>query len=85
VGTFGADESDNAAVASEVRVSLSYYLADGWSIRGGVQGMHMSDIALASEQVATTGPVLPNSPIIVLQNTGSVVYWGGFLGMEYSF
>lgn len=85
VGTFGADETDNAAFASEARISLSYYLADGWSIRGGLQGLYVSDIALASEQVATSGPVRPNSPIIVLQNMGTTMYWGGFLGMEYSF
>ena len=77
------DNDSNAE--KRIRAHIILLLADGWSIRGGIQGLYINDLALASEQIATTGPVRPNSPIVVLQNMGSTVYWGGFLGMEYNF
>jgi hypothetical protein len=85
VNNDGGDETDDIAFGSELRIAVKYQLPSGWTIRGGYQTVYLNDVALASEQVATSGPVIFASPIFVPQNLGNVTYHGGFLGIEYSF
>ena len=85
VSNDGGNEDDDIAFASEARLAVTYQLPSGWSIRGGYQGVYINDVALAGEQLPTTGPLIFASPIFVQQNLGSVSYHGGFLGMEYNF
>jgi hypothetical protein len=85
VSNDGGNEDDDVAFGTEARLTVTYQLPSGWSIRGGYQGVYLNDVALAGEQVPTTGPVIFTSPIFVQQNLGNVIYHGGFLGVEYNF
>jgi hypothetical protein len=71
-------EESDLAFLSEVIFSASYHLHAGISLRGGYQMTFLDGLTLAHEQVSSL-----NNGSTRINSDGSVIYDGGFLGLEW--
>jgi hypothetical protein len=71
-------EETELAFLSEIVFSASYHLHAGISLRGGYQMTLLNGVTLANEQVGSL-----NNGGSRINSDGSILYNGGFLGLEW--
>ncbi|MFO0966338.1 MAG: BBP7 family outer membrane beta-barrel protein [Gemmataceae bacterium] len=83
-GTFAISGVSKEAIAflGETGLSASYQITPHVAIRGGYQFLWLSGVALAGEQVSTTGNFNLNGPFGSAANRGDVFYHGASVGLQ---
>jgi hypothetical protein len=76
------DENDTAFVG-EIGLNCSYDVACYATVRVGYNFLWIDGVALASEQVRGTGNLTAGNPISITGNSGSVLFHGATVGVEF--
>jgi hypothetical protein len=74
---------DKASFALEVGVMFIYKLNQNFTLRGGYQSLAIDGLALAPENFNPTPPFLNGTRSPVINDTGSALYHGFTVGMEW--
>jgi hypothetical protein len=74
-------ENNDVAFVGEVSFTTVYQLRNNWALRSGYQMLWVEGVALASDQIAVTSPLSPNSGI---DDDSGVFYHGALIGIERS-
>lgn len=75
-------DDEDIGFIGELNLTANYHLCGGISVRGGYQVMWIDGVALAAEQVGNgAAPGAFQAPSI--DSDGSVLYDGGFIGLQW--
>lgn len=77
---YATARDSNVAFASDVGVSVGRHITDRLTARLGYMALWIEGVALAPDQLDNSDP---SSGVASLDNSGSVFYHGGFVGLEY--
>jgi hypothetical protein len=78
-GFTSSDETGHTAFVGEVGLTGVYRLTDCLSVRSAYQLMWLEGVAVASDQIAVSDPLLGNATV---DTGGSLFYHGAFIGLQ---
>lgn len=86
--TFNAEDSgasgERTAFIGDFMVTANWQLSPAWSIRAGYQAIFVNGVALASENLRTNAPLLPEGGPGQLNDRGEVAFHGPVLGVMWA-
>ena len=78
-----AVDVDKAAFALEIGLMFIYKVNQNFTVRGGYQSLAIDGLALAPENFNPTPPFLGGTRTPVINDTGSAIYHGFAVGLEW--
>lgn len=81
------DSQDVASVLGELRLDARYWLSDTWAAKFGYALLWIDGVALGSSQPNATTNLFaaPGVTVMTMETNDTVLYHGGFAGIEHVF